>query len=194
LGSAAGERLPFRDGAFASAFSNSVLEHIPPLQEVLDELGRVVRPGGKLVFTVPNPGYLEYLSLRNWPVRLGLPGVGAAYAEWFRVVTRTVNLEWEVGWQARLDHAGFELVRSVRYFPPRALRALEWGHYFGLPSLVARNCRPLDPCAQSPQSRVDGAVRPSVLSGAAGRRWHLHPVRRNPSMTPWCPRPRLNVG
>ena len=138
LVAAAGEKLPFADGAFASAFSNSVLEHIPPLQEVLNELGRVIRLGGKFAFTVPNPGYLENLALRAWPERLGLPGVGSAYAEWFRVVTRTVNLEWEGEWQARLERAGFSLVRSVRYFPPRALRALEWGHYFGLPSLVAR--------------------------------------------------------
>jgi len=138
LVAAAGQRLPFADGAFASAFSNSVLEHIPPLQEVLNELGRVVRPGGKLVLTVPNPGYLEYLSLRAWPARLGLGRLGAAYAEWFRVVTRTVNLEWEEDWQARLELAGFALARSTRYFPPRALRALEWGHYFGFPSLVAR--------------------------------------------------------
>jgi SAM-dependent methyltransferase len=138
LVAAAGQHLPFADGAFASAFSNSVLEHIPPLQEVLNELGRVVRPGGKLVFTVPNPGYLEYLSLRAWPSRLGLRRVGSAYAEWFRVVTRTVNLEWEEQWQARLELAGFALVRSTRYFPPRALRVLEWGHYFGLPSLVSR--------------------------------------------------------
>ncbi len=34
--------------------------------------------------------------------------------------------------------AGFALVHSTRYFPPRALRVLEWGHYFGLPSLVSR--------------------------------------------------------
>lgn len=138
LVAAAGQSLPFADGAIASPFSNSVLEHIPPLQEVLNELGRVVRRGGKLVFTVPNPGYLEYLSLCRWPARLGLPGVGSAYAEWFRVVTRTVNLEWEGQWQARLGRAGFTLRRSMRYFPPRALRALEWGHYFGLASLVAR--------------------------------------------------------
>jgi len=135
---AGGERLPFADAAFASAFSNSVLEHIPQLQEVLDEVGRVVRRGGKFVFTVPNPGYLEYLSLRQAAARIGLHGLAAGYAEWFRVMSRTVNLEWEEGWQARLERAGFRLVRSVRYFPPRALRALEWGHYFGLPSLVAR--------------------------------------------------------
>jgi SAM-dependent methyltransferase len=138
LVAAGGERMPFADQTFASAFSNSVLEHIPPLQAVLNEVGRVVRPGGKFVFTVPNPGYLEHLALPTYPKRLGLHGVAAAYTEWFRVVTRTVNLEWEDGWRRRLETAGFTLRRSIRYFPPRALRVLEWGHYFGLPSLVAR--------------------------------------------------------
>jgi SAM-dependent methyltransferase len=138
LVAAGGERMPFADGAFASAFSNSVLEHIPPLQEVLNEVGRVVRPGGKFVFTVPNPGYLEHLALPALPRRAGLTRLAEGYTEWFRVVTRTVNLEWEEDWRARLATAGFALARSIRYFPPRALRALEWGHYFGLPSLVAR--------------------------------------------------------
>jgi SAM-dependent methyltransferase len=138
LVAANGTHMPFADGTFASAFSNSVLEHIPPLQEVLGEVGRVVKPGGKFVFTVPNPGYLEHLALPRVPRRLGLRRLGDAYTEWFRVVTRTVNLEWEDGWRRRLEQAGFTLARSIRYFPPRALRALEWGHYFGVPSLVAR--------------------------------------------------------
>ena len=133
-----GERLPFARSTFASAVSNSVLEHIPPLQEVLREVGRVVRPGGKFVFTVPNPGYLEHLALPRYPRRLGLNSLAAGYEEWFRVVTRTVNLAWEDEWRGWLEDAGFRLVRSARYFPPRALRALEWGHYFGVPSLVAR--------------------------------------------------------
>lgn len=133
-----GEHLPFAEATFASAFSNSVLEHIPPLQEVLSDLGRVLRPGAKLAITVPNPGYLEHLGLAAWARRLGLAKLGDWYTEWFRVVTRTVNLDWEDGWKSRLERAGFILIRSVRYFPPRALRTLEWGHYFGLPSLVAR--------------------------------------------------------
>jgi SAM-dependent methyltransferase len=134
----AGEHLPFADGAFASAVSNSVLEHIPALQEVLGEVGRVVRPGGKFAITVPNPGYLSNLAIAGSARRIGLRGAAETYTEWFRVVTRTVNLEWEEEWKLRLERAGFELVRAVRYFPPRALRALEWGHYFGFPSLVAR--------------------------------------------------------
>ena len=39
---------------------------------------------------------------------------------------------------ARLDEAGFGLERYWHYFPPAALHALEWGHYFGLPSWVTR--------------------------------------------------------
>jgi hypothetical protein len=41
-------------------------------------------------------------------------------------------------WQARLDKAGFRLERWWHYFTPSAMRAFEWGHYLGLPSLVAR--------------------------------------------------------
>jgi hypothetical protein len=37
-----------------------------------------------------------------------------------------------------LDLAGFDLERWWHYFSPSAMRVLEWGHYFGLPSLIAR--------------------------------------------------------
>jgi len=58
-----GARLPFPDSSFGSAFSNSVLEHIPHLDQVLAEVGRVLRPGAPFVFTVPNPGYRRDLSV-----------------------------------------------------------------------------------------------------------------------------------
>ncbi len=37
-----GGRLPFADNSLGSAFSNSVLEHIPHVQEVLAEVARVL--------------------------------------------------------------------------------------------------------------------------------------------------------
>jgi hypothetical protein len=37
-----------------------------------------------------------------------------------------------------LERSGFELIRHWDYFSPSAMRVLEWGHYFGLPSVVAR--------------------------------------------------------
>ena len=53
-------------------------------------------------------------------------------------VSRTKNLLYEDGWTSLLEHAGFEVERTQRYFSPNALRCLEWGHYFGAPCLLPR--------------------------------------------------------
>ena len=53
------EAMPFPDGYFASAISNSVLEHIPQVQEVLADLRRVLKPGAPFLFCVPNPALPE---------------------------------------------------------------------------------------------------------------------------------------
>ena len=50
---AQGDAIPEPDASFDFVFSNSVLEHIPNLHAVLDEIARVVRPGGRVVATVP---------------------------------------------------------------------------------------------------------------------------------------------
>ncbi|MCS7054884.1 MAG: class I SAM-dependent methyltransferase, partial [Thermoflexales bacterium] len=57
-----GHHLPYRDGAFGTVYSNSVIEHIPDPQHVLPELARVLRPGGLLVLTVPSDRFRELLD------------------------------------------------------------------------------------------------------------------------------------
>jgi SAM-dependent methyltransferase len=133
-----GAQLPHPNAAFASAFSNSVLEHVDRLEEVLSEIGRVLRPGAPFAITVPNPGYRSELSIPRILRRVGLARLAEAYRDWFMRVTRTVNLFDETGWTQRLQRAGFEVEHSLRYFSPEALRVLEWGHYFGVPSLISR--------------------------------------------------------
>lgn len=48
--------LPYVDGSFDAVLCNQVLEHIPQDKEVLQELKRVIRPGGMLILGVPNEG------------------------------------------------------------------------------------------------------------------------------------------
>jgi SAM-dependent methyltransferase len=138
LAAAEGARLPLARASMASAVSNSVLEHIPDVQSVLQEIGRVLKPGGTLAFTVPNPGYLAHLALPAWFEKAGFRSFGERYRGWFRSVTRVEHLAWEDEWREWLERAGLELQGTLRYFPPAAMRVLEWGHYLGLPSLVAR--------------------------------------------------------
>ena len=135
---APGHRLPLAAASLASGFSNSVLEHIPGVQAVLLDVARVLQPDAFWAFTVPNPGYAEQLSLaRGWLAET-LPGWPLAYRRWFCRMTRVVNLAAEETWVGWLDQAGLQLERTFRYFSPSALRVLERGHFFGLPSLAAR--------------------------------------------------------
>lgn len=131
-----GATLPFPDGYFASAISNSVLEHIPHIQQVLDEAARVLKPGALFLFCVPNPRYLTELSIPNWLDRVGLSGLGQSYTRWFCRMSRVQHADFPGIWQDRLEKAGFRLDRCWHYFTPQAMRTLEWGHYFGAPTLL----------------------------------------------------------
>ena len=51
---ATGEQLPFRKCFFDIIYSNNALEHVSDPQKVLNEAFRVLKPGGKMVFIVPN--------------------------------------------------------------------------------------------------------------------------------------------
>ena len=128
--------MPFPDGHFASALSNSVLEHIPHVSLVLAELGRVLKPGAPLIFCVPNPRYLTELSVPGLLRRIGLGRLGQAYTGWFRRMSRVEHAVWPDVWQKWLEKAGFQLEKWWHYFSPQAMRTLEWGHYFGAPTLL----------------------------------------------------------
>lgn len=130
--------LPFPDSYFASAVSNSVLEHIPGVDEVLVEMARVLKPGAPFVFCVPNQNFLLQLSIAQFFDRVGLYGIAKGYRRFFNRISRHYHCDDPQTWQNRLERAGFEVVRWWHYFSSGALAVLEWGHYFGLPSLLSR--------------------------------------------------------
>lgn len=133
-----GGRMPYKDSAFASAFSNSVLEHIPHVDVVLEEIGRVVQSGGTFAFCGPNQRFLDALAISNALDGLHLVRLAGAYRSFFNRISRHYHSDSPEVWQGRLLAAGFRLKEWWYYYPPDALRVTEWGHYFGLPSLIWR--------------------------------------------------------
>lgn len=135
---AAGDSMPYPDNYFASAISNSVLEHIPDLDPVLAETARVLRPGAKFIFCVPNDRFLDTLAIGSWLDGLGLSGLAQTYRDFFNRISRHYHCDPFHTWKNRLAEFGFQIEGWWDYFPPPALHTLEWGHYFGVPSWVSK--------------------------------------------------------
>ncbi len=130
---ALGDALPFASGCFGSVISNSVLEHIPDVQPVLDEASRVLRPEGRLVITMPSHLFTENLGGAQL---LGPLGLGDSYRRFFNTISRHAHTDPPELWAERLALAGFRVLRWQYYFSTGALRTLEAGHAQGLPAAV----------------------------------------------------------
>ena len=104
--------LPFPAGTFDAVVAASVLEYVSSPREVLRECARVLRPGGVMLCTVPDPTHpvrwLEWLASRatrirtvhtagqNWP-RLG------RYLTYLKISQQRRPAGW---WSASAAHAG----------------------------------------------------------------------------------------
>lgn len=64
------ETLPFEDASFDLVYSNGVIHHTPNTQQVVDEIFRVLRPGGRAIIMVYSESSLHYW--RNLVRDLGL--------------------------------------------------------------------------------------------------------------------------
>jgi SAM-dependent methyltransferase len=138
LARALGDALPFAGGTFATVISNSVLEHIPNVEPVLAEIARVLQPGGRFIFCVPGDRFTELLLFTRLFRRLRLEGLARAYGGYFNRISRHHHCDGPDAWQERLTVVGLRPVMHFSYFSQRANHALDLGHYYGAPSLVAK--------------------------------------------------------
>lgn len=109
--------LPFPAEAFDSVLLSEVLEHLPDEHVALEEIRRVLRPGGVLAISVPHANYpplwdpLNYVwtSLGGTPQRRG-PLVGL----W----TNHERLYWPEQLASRVSEAGFdvEIVEEATHY------------------------------------------------------------------------------
>ena len=97
-----GGRLPFSDGQFDAAGAFNVLEHVDEPEQFLEELVRVVRPGGRLVVSSPN--FLRVLGFRDYHPRMR--GLTNKY--------RNARRQWQI--RSTIKHAP-QRVRFERMTP-----------------------------------------------------------------------------
>lgn len=111
---AGAEKILLKDGEADLVFSNSVLEHIKDIDQVLKEIKRVLKPGGLLLATMPSHKLGEYL------------GLGKLYAQWFNQKYHHYHLYSLTNWEELLRRAGLKLVDSYYYLDKPTIRRWHW--------------------------------------------------------------------
>ena len=130
-------RMPFRADSFAAVMSNSVLEHIPNLEEAVAEIHRVLRPGGRLVITVPSHTFGDMLLGTGFLRRAGLAGLSSAYKTWFNGHSRHFHTDSAAVWIERLRKQGLEVKRYHYYISREGLQAFDAAHYLSIGRLIS---------------------------------------------------------
>lgn len=117
-------RLDFSDGEFDKVLCSEVIEHIPEADKALSEMWRVLKPGGLLVLSTPNP--------KSW---YGFD----RYIVWEKILRRKWNHPFDQ-WRsmrelvAMIERAGFKpATKAGACYVPGFLVT-----YFGLPRFVQR--------------------------------------------------------
>ena len=112
--------LPFRDGVFHLIVSRSVIEHLEDPGAVFTELRRVLKPGGRLVFTTPNKHYYSSVVARmipfSWKDYYLQRVFGEEGYDHFPVFYRA-NTKSALQRVARVAGLRVESVQALRHFP-----------------------------------------------------------------------------
>ncbi len=110
-----GDAISKPDGYYKTAFSNSVLEHIPEIDAVFCEVFRLLDSGGKFYVTVPSNFFDEY-SIANQILRgVGLNELAKRYRGFFNRFWRHYHYYSQDQWGALARKNGFKVLEIHTY-------------------------------------------------------------------------------
>jgi SAM-dependent methyltransferase len=102
-------------GHYNTAFSNSVLEHIPDIEPVFREAHRLLAQGGKFYVTVPSHRFDEYSVVNQALCAIGLRRLAARYRSFFNSFWRHYHYYTPEGWSALAQRTGFNVTEIHTY-------------------------------------------------------------------------------
>lgn len=101
--------MPFATDHFGTVISVCAIEHMPELARVLDETARVLRPGGRFIFSVPSVYFGRFLLTPALYSTLGFHEAAGRYADRKNKRSQHYHVLPVEEWKRRLEAAGLEL-------------------------------------------------------------------------------------
>jgi SAM-dependent methyltransferase len=120
-----GEAIPLPDASVATVFSNSVLEHVRDVEPIVSEVGRILRPDGRFIFTTPSDRFPDLLATVAARRLRGDAAGAAAYLDWFDRTHRHFHYETVDVWRERLARHGLAVTHWRYFMTPRGMTAFD---------------------------------------------------------------------
>ena len=114
---ATGDSIPLPNDSISTVISNSVLEHIPDLNSVFPEIYRVLRPAGRLYFTVPTENFDAFSNMSLALESLHLHAAAKSFRRAYNKFWRHYNFMSALDWGSWVASHGFTQVETRSYNP-----------------------------------------------------------------------------
>lgn len=123
-----GDKIPFPNNYFSTVISNCVLEHIQNLDESLEEIYRILKPGGTFLCTAMTDKWEKYL--------LGNLFFGKTYSEWMKYKQKHFNLLSLDNWKCKFEMHKFKVINIIGYLDEKESKLIDLLHYLSIGSLI----------------------------------------------------------
>ncbi|MFA5839219.1 MAG: class I SAM-dependent methyltransferase [Candidatus Margulisiibacteriota bacterium] len=110
-----GDKITKPSNFFNTIMSNSVLEHIPSLEPVLQEAHRLLSDQGVFYVTVPTDMFDNYSVIYQFLSSLRLTELAEKYRRFFNRFWRHYNFHNREEWTALFEKNGFKVKEAIEY-------------------------------------------------------------------------------
>ncbi len=112
--------IPYKDNAFATIFSNCVIEHILDLDSLLKEVSRTLKQRGVFLFTVPSHKFADFLFFSIVFEKLGLNRL----SQWYKLKRNQLLNHFHCydhqTWRDKLEEKNLKVISYSYYMPKKA--------------------------------------------------------------------------
>jgi SAM-dependent methyltransferase len=128
-----GQRIPLRNCSVRTVIANSVLTHISDIDSALAEIARILKPGGKLLASVPGTVFEEQLAWVRILRFLHFPWLARRAGDRYNLRWQQWHRDGELTWQRRFVNHGLSLLKVHNY--PDKRTGFIWSMLFSLINL-----------------------------------------------------------
>lgn len=136
--SCSAEQIPKTHESFQTIFSNSTLEHIPHIENVLREVKRLLAKDGHFYVTVPTEFFERYSILNVLLNKLGMKILSLRYRNFYNAFWRHYHAYPIDQWKELFTLCGFKVNHFVNYCPKSVVMLEDLLTLTALPSLLVK--------------------------------------------------------